>query len=239
MKNKILITICARGGSKGLKDKNIKLLNNVPLIVYSINLANKFSKIYKADIAISSDSKKILKIASQNGLASNYVRPTSLSNDDVGKIETIEDLILFEENFNNKKYDIILDLDVTSPLRNLNDLISAYEKLIQNYEALNLFSVSNCSKNPYFNMIELGNNDYVHLVKKGKFLTRQSAPKVYELNASFYFYKRVFFDLKHKHVITNKSIMYNIDHICFDIDHLIDFEFMNYLITSNKLNFKF
>ncbi len=239
MKNKILITICARGGSKGLKNKNIKLLNNVPLIVYSINLAKEFSKIYKSDIAISSDSQEILKIASKNGLSTKYTRPKSLSGNNVGKIETIEHLILYEENYKNKKYDFILDLDVTSPLRNLNDLISAYKKLIKNREALNLFSVNNCSKNPYFNMIEVGGNDYVHLVKKGKFLTRQSAPKVYELNASFYFYRRLFFNLKNKHVITEKSIMYEISHICFDIDNLVDFEFMNYLIINDKLNFKF
>ena len=239
MKNNILITICARGGSKGLKNKNIKLLNNTPLIVYSINLAKEFSKIHESDIAISTDSKEILKIASKNGINTKYSRPKQLSGDNAGKIETIEHLLLYEENFKNKKYDYILDLDVTSPLRNLDDLISSYKKLIKNKEALNLFSVNNCSKNPYFNMVEVGENDYVHLVKKGKFLTRQSAPKVYELNASFYFYRRLFFDFKNKHVITEKSIIYEMNHICFDIDHLIDFEFMNYLITSNKLNFKF
>lgn len=239
MKNKILITICARGGSKGLKNKNIKLLDNLPLLVYSINIAKEFSKIYQADIAISSDSKEILKIASKNELITNYVRPKHLSGDNAGKVETIEHLIHYEENLNTKKYDIILDLDVTSPLRNLEDLTLAYEKLINNKSALNIFSVSNCAKNPYFNMVELNNNEFAHLVKKGKFLTRQSAPKVYELNASFYFYKRKFFELKHKNVITDKSLIYIIDHICFDIDHTIDFEFMNYLIKNNKLNFKF
>ncbi len=239
MKNNILITICARGGSKGLKNKNIKPLNNIPLIIYSINLAIEFSKIYKSDIAISSDSKEILKIASKNGLSTEYIRPKILCGDNVGKIETIEHLLFHEENYRNKKYDIILDLDVSSPLRNLNDLILAYKKLINNKEALNLFSVNNSSKNPYFNMVEIGENDYVHLVKKGKFLTRQSAPRVYELNASFYFYKRLFFELKNKYVITKKSIMYEITHICFDIDNQIDFEFMNYLVKNNKLNFKF
>ena len=239
MKNKILITICARGGSKGLKNKNIKLLNNIPLIVYSINIAFEFSKIYKSDIAISSDSKRILDVAHKNGLPTNYNRPKILSSDNVGKIETIEHLLFYEESKNNKKYDIILDLDVTSPLRNLNDLILSYEKLINEKDALNLFSVSKSTKNPYFNMVEIDKNNFAELVKKGNFLTRQSAPKVYELNASFYLYKRLFFEKKHRYVITNKSLIFEMNHICFDIDHLVDFEFMNYLIKYNKLNFKF
>ena len=60
---KILITICARGGSKGIPGKNIKKLNGKPLIAYSIEIANKFSKLYNSDIVLSTDSNEIKTVA--------------------------------------------------------------------------------------------------------------------------------------------------------------------------------
>jgi CMP-N,N'-diacetyllegionaminic acid synthase len=58
------------------------------------------------------------------------------------------------------------------------------------------------------------------------------------MNASFYFYKRIFFSKNYQTVFTNKSLCFLMDHICFDIDHEIDFNIMNYLIETNKLGFK-
>ena len=68
--------------------------------------------------------------------------------------------------------------------------------------------------------------------------TRQSAPVVYDLNASFYFYKRSFFDAGYNGAITDKSLIYVVPHICFDLDHPIDFEMISFLIASNKLDFE-
>ena len=73
-------------------------------------------------------------------------------------------------------------------------------------------------------------------MKKGDFKTRQSSPQVYDLNASFYFYKRSFFN-NNKLVINSKSLIYEVPHICFDIDNELDFNVMEYLIKNNKLNF--
>jgi CMP-N,N'-diacetyllegionaminic acid synthase len=235
----ILITICARGGSKGIKKKNIKLLNGKPLIFYTIDIAQKFSNVFKSDIALSTDDDEIIYTASKFGLTTKYVRPKNLAEDHIGKLDTIEHLLKYEENSKNKKYDIILDLDVTSPLRNLNDLTEAYNIFNNNSEALNLFSVGNSQKNPYFNMVELKKDGFAKLVKKGNFLTRQSSPKVYSLNASFYYYKRSFFNIKNKTVVNNQSLIYDVKHVCFDLDETIDFDFMNFLISENKLNFKF
>ena len=81
--------------------------------------------------------------------------------------------------------------------------------------------------------------NYYELSKKGNFLTRQEANHVYELNASFYIYKRTFFDSENRKVINERSLIYQMKHICFDLDHPIDFEFMSYLIENNKLDFKF
>ena len=104
--------------------------------------------------------------------------------------------------------------------------------------ALNLFSVNHAARNPYFNMVEQQPNGYYGLIKKGEFVTRQSAPNVYDLNASFYFYRRTFFESGNTKSITEKSLIYVMPHICFDLDHPIDFEFMEYLMANNKLTFQ-
>jgi CMP-N-acetylneuraminic acid synthetase len=58
------------------------------------------------------------------------------------------------------------------------------------------------------------------------------------MNASFYWYRRSFFDSDLKSPITDKSLIFVMDHICFDLDHPIDFLFMEYLLENNKLDFE-
>jgi CMP-N-acetylneuraminic acid synthetase len=113
--------------------------------------------------------------------------------------------------------------------------------MIGNSEAMTLFSVNNANRNPYFNMVEEGANGFYNLVKTktdGSVLSRQAAPKVYDLNASFYWYRRVFFDTDLKSPITDKSLVYVMNHICFDLDHPIDFLFMEFLLENRKLDFE-
>lgn len=238
----ILITICARGGSKGIPGKNIKLLAGKPLIEYTIDIAKKFAIKYPAVLAFSTDDQGIKDVAAKAGLSTTYHRPEELSSDIASKVETIQDLILFNEKTIGQKYDFILDLDVTSPLRTIEDLEKAFRLLLENKNALNLFSVNPASRNPYFNMVEENENGFYSLIKKptsAALSTRQAAPKVYDLNASFYWYRREFFDQKNKSVITDKSLIYVMPHICFDLDHSIDFDFMNFLLSNNKLDFQF
>jgi len=238
---KILVTICARGGSKGIPGKNIKSLNGKPLIYHTIQVANEFKAKYEnVTIVLSTDSEDIAKVSELCGLKSDYRRPDYLAGDTVGKIDAIKDVLNWAEDSYGCKYDYVLDMDVTSPLRNLDDLIKAYELLLDNDEAVNLFSVSSANRSPYFNMVERKENGYFAQVKQpsGVVLTRQSAPKVYDLNASFYFYRRIFFEMGYKGAITDKSIIYEVPHICFDLDHPIDFEIISYLMDNNKLDFQ-
>ena len=237
---KILITLCARGGSKGIPGKNIKSLAGKPLIQYSVEIAKKLAEKVNAKIALSTDDTAIKKAAEECGIYTNYSRPEYLSSDTAGKIDTIKDLVLYEEQLIGEKYDYILDLDLTSPLRTLEDLENAFDLIHLNNEALNLFSVNPAARNPYFNMVEPQGNGFYDLIKKnpnGNVMSRQSAPPVFDLNASFYWYKRVFFDSGLKSAITDKSLIFVMNHICFDLDHLIDFEFLDYLIVNNKIDF--
>jgi CMP-N,N'-diacetyllegionaminic acid synthase len=237
----ILITICARGGSKGIPGKNIRLIGGKPLIAYTIDLTKKIKTKWNAKVALSTDDMDIKSVASEYEVYSNYLRPEYLATDTAGKIDTIKDLLLYEESLVDFKYDFILDLDITSPFRTLEDLDEALELMISNPTAKSLFSVNNASRNPYFNMVEKNSSGFYSLVKTnsdGSVMTRQSAPKVYDLNASFYWYRRSFFNSNLKSPITDKSLIFVMDHICFDLDHPIDFLFMEYLIDNNKLDFE-
>lgn len=236
----LLITICARGGSKGVPGKNIRPVNGLPLIAYSIRHALTYAEKTGADIALSTDDDSIRKVAAAHGLQSDYVRPAELATDQSGKIPVVRDLLLHEEQKNGKTYDYILDLDVTSPLRTIEDLDSAFAQIEKNPDALNLFSVGLPAHNPYFDMVEPGNDGFVHLVKASdsQMLSRQQGPQVFELNASFYFYRRSFFQPESP-ILIQKALCYVMPHMCFEIDSLIDMEFLEYLISQGKLDFDF
>jgi len=237
----ILITICARGGSKGIPGKNIRDLNGKSLIGYTIETANAF-KAGKdnVDIILSTDSEEIRYSAASFGLETEYHRPEHLASDTAGKIDVMADALHFAERKNGIRYEYLLDMDVTSPLRTVADMESALAQLAGRPEAFNIFSVSPASRNPYFNMVEEQPDGTVDLAKRPDqpFLTRQSAPNVYDMNASFYIFRRRFFDAGQKSSVTNCSLAYIMDHLCFDLDHPIDFEIMEFLLRKNKLDFK-
>ena len=117
---KILCTICARGGSKGLRNKNIKNINGSPLIHHTINQAinsNLFDK-----IVVSSDSDKILNISNKKKIDYLIKRSKKLSSSSTPKIPVIRNALIEAEKKFNIKFDYIMDLDVSSPLRNLSDI---------------------------------------------------------------------------------------------------------------------
>ncbi len=236
-----LITICARGGSKGIPGKNIRPLNGKPLLAYSIQTAERLKTHFEnVTVALSTDDEAIKKIAADYGLETAYTRPESLATDTAGKIGVITDLLRYKEHEDLKKFDVVIDLDVTSPLRTAADVIHAFELLQNNSDVVNLFSVNRAHRNPYFNMVEEAENGFYNLVKKpaAGVLSRQAAPQVYDLNASFYIYRKAFFEAGYSSAITDKSLVYVMPHICFDLDEPVDFDFLEYLITHNKLSFE-
>lgn len=235
----ILITICARGGSKGVPRKNIRLLNGQPLISYTIRCASRFFENYEGVMALSTDDTSIKKVAADFGLTSDYTRPEFLATDQAGKIGVIKDLLQYEEKKQNLNFDYIIDLDVTSPLRMVSDVQEALEQLIQAPDAFNIFSVSKARRSPYFNMVEAQKNGYYNVVKDtGIILSRQQSPNVFDLDGSIYIYRKKFFDHDFSLPYTPKTLIFQMQHICFDIDEILDLEFMEYLIQNDKLDFQ-
>ena len=237
----ILITICARGGSKGIPGKNIKIIGGKPLIAYSIFTANKLKKMLSANvyIVLSTDDCQIKQVAKEYGLETDYTRQDEFATDTAGKLPVVKDILVYAEKLKNTNYHVIIDLAVTSPMRTIVDVKKALDILINDEMALNIFTVNKAARNPYFNMVEQKKNGYYNLVKNlgDAIKSRQKAPKVYDMNASFYIYRRKFFNMEYKTAITYRSLIYEMPHICFDLDHSIDFEFMEYLINNKKLGF--
>ena len=187
----ILCTICARQDSKGVKNKALKKINGKTLIEISIKqafLSNLFD-----EIVVSTDSKKIQNIAIKSGAKSWFLRSKKLSNDKISKTPAIKDIFQKSEIRFKKKFDICIDLDVTSPLRKPKDIKNALKIFLKKKKTQNLFSVCEARRNPYFNMIEVKNRT-IDLVKKPKNLfkvtNRQTAPQVFDMNASIYIWKR-------------------------------------------------
>lgn len=237
----LLITLCARGGSKGIPGKNIRELGGQPLILYTLNIAREFSLRIPAHISLSTDNPGIRRIAMENGLATDYTRPRELATDTAGKIDAIHDLLLYEERRRRCRFEYILDLDITAPLRTTADLAEAFGLLRADPQALNIFSVNKAHRNPYFNQVEPDGGGYFRLVRSTRepIKSRQTAPPVYDLNASFYFYRRSFFDSGFANAYTDRSLIYLMPHICFDLDEPIDFEFLDFLISRGKIDFHF
>lgn len=226
----ILCTICGRGGSQEIKNKNIKLINGKELIYYTISVALK-SKIF-TNIILSTDSKKIINISKKFGIKNYILRSKKLSSNRQGKLEVIKDSLIKAEKIFNKKFDVICDLDITSPLRSSKDIVNAF-KVFKNRNANNLISCNKSRKNPYYNMVEKNNNKLVVCKNSKKiFKRRQDAPVVYDVNASIYFWKRNFL-LKTKKVINSKTAIYIMPfERSIDIDSFADFKLVKFFLKK-------
>ena len=235
MTNKIqvLCTICARKGSKGLKNKNIRKLNSLPLITHTILQARR-SKLFDK-IVISSDSKKIFKI-SRNKVDLFINRPKNLSGDKVSKLDVIKHALIDSEKKFNIKFDIIVDLDVTSPLRKISDIKKSLKKFL-NSNSSNLISITKARKNPYFNQIMFKKNKpTLPCTLKRNIINRQSAPKVYDLNASIYIWKRKALLSLKKLINHNTSTFVMPNSRSIDIDNIFEFKIVDHIIKKKLFN---
>ena len=228
-----------RKGSQGLKNKNIKLINGKPLMYFTIKQAIK-SKIFD-HIIVSTDSKKILKFAKSYGAEGWFIRPKKLSTNASSKIKVIKHALIESEKYYDMKFKFVVDLDVTSPLRKVEDITNAYKLFIKK-KADVLISGVKSKKNPYFNIVEITNKK-VKKVKnsKKKIFRRQDAPKTYDLNASIYIWNRnalVNSESAIKELETDKPgkvVLYEMPEIrSIDIDSELDFKLVEFLLKKRR-----
>lgn len=229
----ILGTICCRGGSKGVPGKNIKLLNGLPLISYTIYSAKKTKLIN--DLIISTDSIEIADIAKQFGAAVPFMRPSDLASDTASKWPVFIHAVEEYEKLTGKEVEYLVDLDVTVPLKSAEDIDGAIQLAMNNQDVDVVITGYEPERNPYFNMMEINEDGFAEIVKKSSkpIVRRQDAPQVYSLTPAAY--------------VVKKSALYNFEHWskakcmiypmprerAIDIDTEIDFKIVEFLINQN------
>ena len=148
-KNFTLAFIPARGGSKGLKNKNITNLNKIPLIKYTLDFIKKKNpKLLVNDYIISTDSMKILNLLKKLKIKNDYIRPKKFSGDRANIVDTVIHGVNWYENKNKIKVDNIILLQPTSPIRNLHGVNKAINFFIRN-KIKTLFSAIKLDQSPY------------------------------------------------------------------------------------------
>jgi len=230
---KRLCTICARAGSQGVKNKNVREIARKPLIAHTI-LQAQASTLFSV-ITVSSDSQAILDVARQFGVDSLILRPPEMATAFVSKLPAIQHAVKVTEENTKQRFSTIVDLDVTSPLRFVDDICEAV-KLLEQTGASNLFSVTPARCSPYFNLVEIDENGVPHLSKslKQAVVRRQDSPKCYDMNASIYVWQRENL-LNQDDLFTDKTKIYIMpEERSIDIDTALDFELVNYLLNKRR-----
>jgi CMP-N,N'-diacetyllegionaminic acid synthase len=184
---RIIATICARGGSVGVPNKNIRPLLGKPLIVHTIEHALACRAI--DGVYVSTDSPRIAEVAKQAGAAVPGLRPAELATATAPKVPVVQHLVGEVERL-GRPVDVIVDLDPTSPLREAADIEACLALLGEGIDVV--ITGYESEKNPYFNMVERRADGAVALVKppREEIAGRQGAPKVYAMNASIYVWRR-------------------------------------------------
>jgi len=204
---KILGIIPARGNSKGIKNKNLKLINGKPLIYYTINRAKKSKLI--SDLIGSTDSKKIEKYFINFGVKVPFNRPNKLAGDRSNIIDTLIYSVEKMELIKNIKYDYVCLLQPTSPLRKKNEIDNAIRKIIK-YKADTFLSLSELDDPHPYKLMKIKNNKLSFFKKNFKgTMNRQMMPKLFKPTGNIYIINRD--TLKKKTIYGKKSIYSLVD----------------------------
>ena len=226
----ILVIFPARGGSKGIPGKNIKLLGGKPLIYYAIDVARAI--VDDTHICVSTDDDQIIRVVEQYGLSVPFIRPTELATDTAGSYGVLLHALSFYES-KGEHFDAVVLLQVTSPFRTVNHVREALN--LYNKDLDMVVSVKETDSNPYYLCFEEDTEGMLHISKgDGHYTRRQDCPPVYEYNGAIYiinpermkamplnkFKKRVKYVMDREHSV--------------DLDTMMDWMIAEYMIT-NKL----
>lgn len=231
---KRICSICARGGSKGVPSKNLKLVAGIPLIAHSI-LQAKNTGLFDI-IAVSSDSPQILEVSREYGASYLVQRDPELAQDHSPKLPVIRDCVRKAQESLGVVFDSIIDLDCTSPLRDTEDIVKVVE-LLESCDLGNIITGAPSRRSPYFNMLELSSDGTVHLAKElqnGVF-RRQDAPKTYDMNASIYAWRKTeFFEEINSVILPHTKLYIMPEERSIDIDSPLDFQIVSFLLERKN-----
>jgi len=213
----IITVIPARGGSKGVPGKNIKLLGGKPLIYYTIEAAREIFS--DEQIIISTDDEKIKQCVEKTGLRVPFLRPSELARDESGMHEVLIHALSFLKSQGSNP-DILVLLQPTTPFRNSHHINEALELFDSDTDMV--VSVKETKSNPYYSLFEENEMGWLKRSKNANFSRRQDCPKVYEYNGGIYIIKveSLLKSRLHEFEKIRKYVMNQFDSI--DIDDSLD-----------------
>ncbi len=241
----ILFTLCGRAGSKGVKGKNARDFLDVPLVWYSMaNIALYMEKYGQGDdikVVLNTDSDPLKGLVRRVDEVPVTIihREECLAGDKVPKVAVILDSLNKAEEVFGCKYDMVVDLDITSPLRTVQDVKNAIDKKKLRNDVDVVYSVAPSRRNPYFNMVKEEKGFFCKAIPSN-FTTRQEAPVFYDMNASIYAYSPDALRNKEQSTFFNSNCdaVVMADTGILDIDSEEDYELMqviaNYLFDKKE-----
>ena len=228
-----LATICARAGSKRLPGKNTRMLpNGLTLLDHTLWYA-QISQCFD-DIVLSTDITNA-RMYERGGIIV-VDRPPELASDEAGKVPAIRHAMLAAEYSRGCTFDQIVDLDVTAPLRNLDDIRGFCAKL-DSMEHGNLVSVCKARRSPYFNQVEWSHSYLGYATPRDStgYMRTQDVPEVFDLNASMYGWTRDALLNGGDHVISRTTQLYEMPRArSWDIDDEFDLEIVEFLMSKQR-----
>lgn len=224
----IIAIIPARGESKSIPRKNIKLLAGKPLIVYAIETALKCKLLDR--VIVSTDDEEIAAISKKHGAEVPFIRPRELALDTTPMLHVLQHAVSYIERNGKSNIDIVVLLQPTAPFREVSDIENCVKKL-KNEKADSVVTVCEVEHNPYFVMMKFQNDNLMTLLKTEKPITRrQDAPKVYRLNGAVYAIRRDVLMNENKIFTDNTKAVIMPQERSIDLDRKLDFEFAEFLL---------
>lgn len=239
--SKYLFTVCGRAGSKGIPGKNSALFLGLPLLYYTLATIELYRESHPKDevvLALNTDSTDLKRLMDESGIEYIFIpRAEALAGDSIGKVDVIRETYRSVKEINNSEYDAVIDLDLTAPLRTLNDLERVLDKRMKTDSGV-VFTVVPSRRNPYFNMVIENSDGSCSKVNEYECMSRQQAPSVYDINASIYAYSIEFMDSNRQMFDAPCQFVEMYDTAVLDLDHSNDLELMQviaeYLFSKNE-----
>jgi len=231
----ILGVIPARGGSKGLPRKNIRLLGGKPLLAYTVE-ASKKSK-YLTDCVVSTEDEEIARIAREYGADVPFMRPPELAQDETPIFPVLRHATQDLEARKEISVDLILLLQPTTPFRTAEDIDACIERIFE-LDAEVVMTARASEASPYYNLIEMvPGKSWVKLCDPPEKILnrRQEAPKAWTVHSGVYVYSReALFGYEH-HLRMDRAAIYELpDERILDIDSEMDLLFAEWILERSK-----
>lgn len=230
-KENFLAIITARGGSKGIKNKNLKAINGKPLIYFPIFSA--LNSKYISRVIVSTDSKKIANLAIKYGAEVPYIRPTSLAKDTTPSYDVIKHCLNYID-INKTTFKYFILLEPTSPMTSYNDIDYAINNFLKSTKAKALIGVSQLEgTHPDF-LVSINKKGFIqpYNTKKFKISRRQDISKLFFYNGSMYI-SEIKTYLRKQSFLHDKTLPYIMHKKhSFEIDDMLDLKIVRTLLKN-------